>query len=178
MIGNDYIPSPSDLLEPFMLWTTGQYQQVMQQKPVQEVIASWQCTGTGSARVQQQPLIFYQGQTTLRFDSPADQTYNYNLIYFQQPAPLSTTNTNFLTVTYPRLVRCACMASACEWMKDSGQGTFDRTYWDTLAQDEIDKAQEESDRAKRGTVAGMILIGGGFAGNFPGAVTGYGGSGW
>lgn len=174
VIGQDYIDSPSDLLEPFLLWTTGQYQQIMPQVPAQQVIMAWQYTGTGTARVQQQPRTYYQGNDTLRFDSPPDQTYDYNLIYFQQPAPLSETGSNFLTNTYPRLVRCACMAAACEWMKDSGQGNYDRTYWDQAAQDEIDKAQEESDRAKRATVAGMILIGGGGAGgNFPGVATGY-----
>ena len=172
-IGNDFIASPADLLEPFMLWTTGQFQQIIVQKPPQEVIMNWQYTGVGGARVQQQPLIYYQGETTLRFDSPADQAYGYNLIYFQQPAPLSVTNTNFLTNTYPRLVRCACMTAACEFAKDNGQGTFDRTYWEQLALDEIEKAQTESDRAKRGTVAGMILIGGGVSSNFPMYTNGY-----
>lgn len=159
-IGQDYITSPSDLLEPFLLWTTGSFQALIVQKPAQDVIASWQYTGSSTTRVQQQPQIYYQGATTLRFDSPPDQAYDYNIVYFKQPASLASTNTNFLTDTYPRLLRCACMAAACEWMKDSGQGNFDRTYWDQLTQDEIDKAQAESDRAKRGTVAGMILIGG------------------
>jgi hypothetical protein len=172
-IGQDFVTCPSDLLEPFLFWTVGQYQQIMPLKPVQEVIWNWQYTGTGTARVQQQPMMFYQAQTSLRFDSPPDLAYAYNLIYFQQPAALSATNTNFLTITYPRLMRCACMAAACEWMKDSGQGSYDRTYWDQLAQDEIDKAQEESDRAKRGVVAGMILIGGGVSSNFPAYSTGY-----
>lgn len=173
-VGQDYIACPADLLEPFLLWTTGQYQQFLTQVTPQQLIANWQYTGQGNARVQQQPMLYYQGETTLRFDSPPNLAYDYNLIYFQQPAPLATTNTNFLTQTYPRLVRVACMAQAAEWMKDSGQGNYDRTYWDTLAQDEIDKAQAESDRAKRGTVAGMILIGGGgYAGQYPGLVVGY-----
>lgn len=160
-IGEDWIDCPADLLEPFMLWTTGQYQQIMPQKTPQEVISNWQYTGTTPIRVPQQPLMYYQGETTLRFDSPPNRAYDYNLIYFKQPAPLSETDTNFLTVTYPRLMRCACMAAACEFAKDSGQGNFDRTYWDQLAQDEIERAQAESDRAKRGTIAGMQLIGGG-----------------
>lgn len=174
-IGQDFVTAPSDLLEPFLFWITGAQQAFIVQKTPQDVIASWQYTGTGTARVQQQPQIYYQGETTLRFDSPPDQAYPYSLIYFQQPAPLATTNTNFLTVTYPRLLRYVCMAAACEWMKDAGQGNFDRTYWDQLAQDEIDKAQTESDRAKRGTVAGMILIGGANYGqNYPAYAGGYG----
>lgn len=160
-LGNDYIDSPDDLLEPFLLWTTGQYFQFLEQKVPQEVISNWAYTGTGNNRQPNQPQFYYQGADTLRFDCPPNIAYDYNIIYFKQPAPLAETNTNFLTVTYPRLVRCACMAAACEFMKDSGQGNFDRTYWDALAQDEIDKAQAESDRAKRGTVAGMMLVGGG-----------------
>ncbi len=171
-IGNDWITSPDDLLEPFLLWTTGQYFQFLQQKTPQEVIANWAYTGTGTLRSPQQPALYYQAADSLRFDSPANLAYFYNLIYFKQPAALSTSNpNNFLVRTYPRLMRCACMAGACEFVKDSGQGNFDRTYWETLAQDEIDKAQAESDRAKRATVAGMMLIGGGGG---TGLITGYG----
>jgi hypothetical protein len=117
--------------------------------------------------------MYYQDQGSLRLDSPPDQAYSYNLIYFQQPAALSTTLTNFLTTTYPRLLRCAIMAAATEWTKESGAGSVDRNYWDQLAQIEIEQAQLESDRAKRGTEAGAIIIGGGIAGNWPGFQTGY-----
>jgi hypothetical protein len=173
VIGQPYIPNPADMLEPFLLWTTGNYFQVMDQKTPQEVILNWSYNGDGS-RTQQQPVMYYQDQTNLNFDSPPDQAYGYNLIYFQQPAPLSNSNpTNFLTATYPRLMRTALMAAGCEWAKDSGQGNYDRTYWDQIAQDEIDKAQAESDRAKRATIAGMVLIGGGQSSNFPAYVTGY-----
>jgi hypothetical protein len=70
-------------------------------------------------------------------------------------------------------MRLACMAAACEWAKDSGQGNFDRTYYDQLAQDEIDKAQAESDRAKRATIAGMMLIGGSSSSGFAPYATSY-----
>lgn len=172
-IGQPYLPIPADMLEPFLLCTTGQYFQEIVQKPMQEVVANWAFTGTATTRVQQQPLMFSFNQSNMMFDSPPDQAYNYALIYYQQLAPLAVSNMNFLTQTYPRLMRCTCMAAACEWMKDSGQGSYDRTYWDQLAQDEIDKAQAESDRARRGTVAGAIIVGGGIASNFPGYVTGY-----
>jgi hypothetical protein len=174
VIGQNFIPSPSDMLEPFLLWTTGQYQQILTQVTPQQLIAAWEYTGTGSQQVQQQPTLYYLGQGQLNLDSPPDQAYDYNLMYYQQPAPLAETNTNFLTQTYPRLVRLACMAQAAEWMKDSGQGNYDRMYWDNLAEAEIDRAQAESDRARRGTVAGMILIGGGgYVGQYPGLVVGY-----
>ena len=86
----------------------------------------------------------------------------------EQPAPLSVSNTsNFLTTAYPRLMRCAIMAAACEYVKDSGQGNFDRTYWAQLTQVEIDQAQAESDRARRAVQAGIILEGGGGVSGMP-----------
>lgn len=172
VIGQPYIPFPSDCLEPFVLMLTGQFQQFLIQKTMQEVLGNWAYDGSG-ARVQQTPQMFSFDQTNMNFDSPPDQAYAYVFQYFQQPAPLVVTNSNFLTTIYPRLMRCACMAAACEWEKDSGQGQFDRTYWDVLAQDEIDKAQAESDRARRGVVAGPILVGGGIATNFPAYSSGY-----
>jgi hypothetical protein len=174
-INVDYIDNPPDMLEPFLLWTSQLYFQFMPMKTPQEVIANWSYDGSGN-RVQQQPMMYYMDQAALRFDSPPDQAYNYNLIYFQQPAALATLpspGANFLTNTYPRLMRCACMAAACEFAKDAGQGNYDRTYWDQMAQDEIEKAQAESDRAKRATVAGAVLIGGGVSSNFPMYVNGY-----
>jgi len=80
------------------------------------------------------------------------------LIYYQQLAALSSSGDNFLTTMYPRLMRCACMAAASEFVKDSGQGNFDRTYWENEAEKEIMMAQAESDRQARSIVAGMILI--------------------
>jgi len=173
-INQDYLTSPTDMLEPILLVMTGQYFQVIQQRTMQEVISNWAFTGTGTTRNQQQPQMFYFDETTMRFDSPPNLAYTYALLYFKQPAALGSSNqTNFLTATYPRLVRCACTAAACEWAKDSGQGNFDRTYWDQAAQVEIDKAQEESDRARRGTVAGAILIGGGGLSGYPSQTNGF-----
>lgn len=159
VIGQDFITSPADMLEPYFLVMTGNYSQVLTQRTLEDVVSSWQFDGSGN-RVNQQPMIYYFDQAAMRFDSPSDQAYPYSLIYYQQPAPLSQVNSNFLTQTYPRMMRCACMAAACEWMKDSGQGAFDRTYWDQLTQDEIERAQAESDRAMRATVAGAVIIGG------------------
>lgn len=148
-VAQDFISLPSDLLEPSFLTLTGTFQQVLRQKTPQDVVRAWMFDGSGN-RVPQQPMIYCFDQSTLRFDSPPDQAYSYALLYFQQPAPLSVSLTNFLTQYYPRLLRLACMAAACEWLKDFGQGQADRTYYDELAQDEIDRAQMESDRAHRG----------------------------
>lgn len=160
---NDYLPLPADMLEPFIFCLTGVNQQTLRMRTPQEVVAAWAFDGSGN-RVPQQPMIYYFDQANFRFDSPSDQPYPYALIYFQQPQPLAITTSNFLTVTYPRLLRLACMAAACEWLKDFGQGGADRSYYDALAQDEIDKAQAESDRARRATETGAVIIGGGDGG--------------
>lgn len=162
--GSDNLALPGDGLEPIMLVLTGTTQAEIVQKTPQDVIGAWAFDGTG-ARVQQQPQYYYFDQSAFRFDSPADQAYPYALLYFQQPAPLATTVSNFLTETYPRLLRCAVMAAACEWLKDFGQGDAGREYYDVRAMAEIDKAQEESDRARGRVVASAVIVGGaGFAG--------------
>ena|ERR1700749_222629 len=171
-VGQPSIPIPGDCIEPFMLVTTGNYQQTIYQKTIQEVVSNWSYDGSGN-RVKQQPMMYYFDENNINFDSPPDQSYAYMLIYYQQPQPLAVTNTNFITQYYPRLMRCALMAAGCEWEKDSGQGNFDRTYWDTLAEAEMEQAQIESDRARRGTVAGALLIGGGISTSYPAYTNGY-----
>lgn len=161
--GIDYLTLPGDLLEPFSLFLTGGFFQEIVQRTPQEVIAGFAYTssdGITYTRQQGTPTSFYFDQAAIRFDCPADQPYSYGLIYYQQPPSLATTTTNFLTTFYPRLLRAAIMISATEWTKESGTGSIDRTYWVQVAQDEIEKAQQESDRAKRGTLAGAIIIGG------------------
>lgn len=163
-IGSDQLAIPSDCLEPFFLCTTGIYFQEIDQKPMEEVVRAWSYDSAG-ARVQAQPVIYSFTQSNIQFDSPPDQAYAYALIYYQQPAALSGSNTtNFLTSTYPRMLRAACMAQAAEWAKDAGMGNYDRTYWDGIAENEIAQAQVESDRARRAEKAAAVFSGGGNAG--------------
>lgn len=166
-VGNDFITMPIDFLEPFKLFVTGVNQLYMSQKTVDDVYLSWSYDQNG-ARISQQPLIYSFDGTRIFFDSLADLAYPYVLIYYQQPLALSGSNTtNWLTNTYPRLLRCACMTAACEWLKESGQGTFDRTYWAQQTAAEILNAQSESDRARRGVVDFGYGIGGGNPGLLP-----------
>lgn len=155
------ISSLTNFLEPMDLWylnNGGPYW--MQQKTPSQVYQSWSYNADNT-RPSMPPSIYSFNQTNIQFDTPADQAYPAFITFFQQPTALSgSNNTNWLTATYPRLVRAAVMASACEWAKDNGQGNFDRTYWDQIAQDEIDRAQAESDRARRGEINAGVLIGG------------------
>ena len=175
---------PADMLEPNVMWilpctgtrsdgttiTVGMTS--VDQKTAQDVINQYQYDSSFN-RVSQTPTMFWFDNTAFNFDSPADIAYSYLLLYYQQPALLSASNpTNFLTARYQRLMRCAIMLGAVEWLKESGQGTFDRTYWQQQFDKKIEEAQMESDRARRGTIAGPVYIGG--AGNS----TNVYGSGW
>lgn len=173
-IGTDQIPVPTDMLEPDVFMLTGIIQQWLTMKTQEEVIANWQFDNNGN-RVQQQPMIYYFNQSYIQLDSPTDQAYQYILTYYQQPAPLSADNpTNFLTSRYPRLLRAACMMGAAEWTKEAGQGSYDRTYWMQIAQESLDKAQSDSDRAQRATSTSAVFIGGSGSTGFPV----YGGYSW
>lgn len=166
-IGTDSIAMPADCLEPHLLTLTGQYQGFLVQKTLHDIMSRWAYDNSGN-RLQQQPIVYAFNQSNIVFDSPPDQAYPYALVYYQQPAALSASNpTNFLTTTYPRLVRAACLIIATEWTKESGAGTFDRTYWMQVFGEEIARAQAESDEARRATTAGAIFIGGGGDGGMP-----------
>lgn len=164
-IGQPYITLPADLYEPNIFYLTGVNYQRLDQKTPQEVLQNYTYDGDGD-RVNQQPTMYYFDDTYLQFDSPPDQAYPYLLIYYKDVADLSASNeTNFLTKYYPRLVRCAVMAHASEWAKDSGTGAYDRSYWVQQALMEQQAAQADSDRARRAIEFSDVLIGG--------AATGY-----
>lgn len=160
-LGQDTMLFPTGFLEPDEFWYINLgTPYFLTQKDPNQVYRSWQYDGTG-ARVRQPPTIYSFNGLQVQLDSPPDKNYAGFMTYYQQPAALSVSNpTNFLTDTYPRLLRVACMAGACEWAKDNGQGNIDRTYWDQLAMDEIAIAQAESDRARRATINAAQMIGG------------------
>jgi len=151
------IPLPADYLEDKTFYITGTAFSKLTRQTIQEVHTRYCYDGSGN-RVITQPNFFFSDQTNFNFDSPCDQPYPYELYYYQQPLALSATNTqNFLLTTYPRLFRCMTMAMASEYMKDSGMGNYDRTYWVQMSEEEIEVAQAESDRQERSLAAGMIL---------------------
>lgn len=152
------MPVPGDYLQEKLFWITGTSFQKMTRKPAQEVIQNYSYDGSGN-RVVTQPQIYFNDKSNFQFDVPSDKPYPFLMYYYQQLSPLSTTNTtNFLTETYPRLMRAACMVAASEYMKDAGVGNFDRTYWEQIKEMELDKAQQESDTHERSIEAGMILV--------------------
>lgn len=164
--GTDVLSVPTDFLDPYMLVVTANStvpgnQQRIEMKTLNEVIGSYNYNGLGN-RIQQQPLIYYLSNAGLSMDSPPDQAYPYLLYYFQQIPTLSSGSpTNWLTQYYPRLFRCAISVYAVEWLKETGQGQFDRTYWMQQMMEQMEKAKEESAYALRSSVLGEIQIGGG-----------------
>lgn len=159
---NDFIPIPSDLLEPFQFVITGVNFAILDQRTVEQIVFNWCYDGNG-VRVSQQPRVYSFNGTNLIFDSVPDQAYPYALIYFQQPTALATSITNWVTTFYPKLLRAACMMQVAEWEKDSGvgQGPDTRAYWGQIAERELQRAQAESDRARRAVQFAFDSIGGG-----------------
>lgn len=152
------IAVPADFLEDKRFRLTGTVTGNVTRKTIQEVIGAMQYDGNGN-RVAQQPQIMFNDKGNFQFDSPCDQAYPFTMWYYQQPTALSTSNTtNFLTTTYPRLMRATTCLCASEFMKDSGAGNYDRTYWETGAQKELDTAQAESDKHERSIEQGAIII--------------------
>lgn len=163
-VAQDYltISGITNYLEDKTLWLNGLvggsvYQQRVKRKTPEEVKQLYCFDGTG-VRVQQTPQVFYNNGTQFKFDSPPDLAYPYELLFYQQPAALSGSNTtNWLTIYYPRLLRCALMAGVAEFMKDAGMGNYDRTYWEQNTETEIMVAQVESDRQSRSLQGGAYI---------------------
>jgi hypothetical protein len=156
-IGADQILMPGDALEMDFLMIAGLaggtlYQQELIQVQPNQIYQAWTYDGSG-VRIQQTPMRYSFNQTFLQLDNQPDLAYPYVYTYYQLPPVLSATNpTNFLTVFYPRLVRCAVMMMGAEWTKENVQGQYDRTYWEQAVQVELMEAQAQSDRARRASV--------------------------
>lgn len=146
----DYVALPSDFIEDKILYITGVNQAFVVRKTPEEVVQQYFYDGSGN-RVKNKPRFYCNDQTNLYLDAPPDQNYPYLFWYYAQPAPLSTTSTNFLTDHYQRLLRVACCVQAAEFMKDAGQGNYDRTYWLQQFEPELMRCQQESDRSERST---------------------------
>jgi hypothetical protein len=147
VIGQDNVLLPLDHIDTRKFIITGGVNwgySILKKKILEDVWREYSYDATG-ARQQGAPTCFYTNPTQVKFNNAPDQAYSYQMAYYAQLTPLATSLTNFITATYPRLMRCACMIFASEFIKDSGQGQFDRTYWTQQALSEIQAAQAESD---------------------------------
>jgi len=161
--GQSTLAVPSNFIQPEHFMITGINKRVIYMKPNQEVRQAYMYDGNGN-RIQQQPSIYYFDGVNFNFDSVIDSinTYPYDVLYYQQPLPLSVSNTtNFVTSVYPRMMRCAIMVGASEFMKDAGAGQIDRNYWQEQLDAEINAVNIEQDQSLHSIQAGAIIVGGG-----------------
>jgi len=165
----DQIFMPVDALEIDCIMISGTvagsvYQQELVQTSPNDIYRCWTYDGAGN-RVQQLPTAYSFNTNFIQLNSMPDLAYPYFLTYFQFPPALGPTITsNFVTLYYPRLLRSVCMMMGAEWTKESNQGQYDRTYWESEATRELMEAQAQSDRARRASVN---------APTYPGGVPGY-----
>lgn len=93
------------------------------------------------------PSYWCDFDTTINFDTKADQAYTAKMIYFKKPDALSGSNlTNWLTDRYPTLLRRVCLMFAAEARKE--YEIMDRAEMRALQA--IDEIRAESDLAMRG----------------------------
>lgn len=118
-ISQDYVTEPTRFLAPIHFQIVGAYRGVLVEKTAAEVEAGFSYDGSG-ARVNNKPTMFHVAGARLQFNHPADIAYSYRLVHYAQLTDLAVANeTNFLTERYGRLLRCACLAFATEFMDHS-----------------------------------------------------------
>ncbi len=110
-------------------------------KTIDFVVGQFTYDGTG-VRSTGKPNFWAADASNVVFESMADRNYPYLFLHYATPAALSTaTETNFMTQTYPKLLRSACMTIASEYLKNEK----DRLYWLGIAQAEIERANKDND---------------------------------
>lgn len=150
--GGDLQALPSDYIEPKWMGYRGLWTGEVAMKSISDIQNSRTYDGAG-ALATGRPLVYGVRGTTMEFPVQPDQAYTYRLVYYAQPAALSGSNlTNFLTSRAPRLLRCACMAFANEWMKKSDE----KTYWLKLAMIEIEQLNSEADLEQSGSTLAIV----------------------
>ena len=120
---------------PFFLMFTGTAftpKFVPERRSLDFVLRSWGYDGDGVRSVGR-PYCWASDATTIQFDTIADTAYPYLLRYYRAlPALAADNETNFLTDSYPRLLRAVCYAFANEWKKDERE----KAYWFQVAEKE------------------------------------------
>ena len=93
------------------------------------------------------PTYWCDFDTTIQFNTEADQAYTAKMVFFKKPTALSSSNlTNWLTDRYPTLLRRTCLMLAAEVRKE--YDTMDRAQ--VAALQAIEEIKIESDLAMRG----------------------------
>lgn len=144
VVDQAYIALPTGYRDTKRFGLTGIYKAELTGVLIDELEDSYVYDDSG--RVSTKPKCFAPDATQLLFDSPPDVAYPYLWRYYGTPTALSGANeTNFLTDTYPRILRMACVGFANEFMKDDEE----RAYWLALCVSEINQANAEGDLESR-----------------------------
>lgn len=136
------ISLPSDYRSLFSFMFTGVDKDTLRKRLIWQIEEMWQYDSDGN-RIQEKPRFYAASESDIEFDTEADQAYLYQFRYYGAGAALAelTNETNFLTSTYPTMLRYACLYRAFEHLRN----TKERTYYKTLMESEIFTANQESD---------------------------------
>lgn len=143
-IGQETLTLPSDFLDPIWFGYTGStYAGKIDLKTADEVESARVYLADDTLQTGK-PTIYYIRNDVAQFSRRIDVAYPYRLIHYKKPADLATGAgaTNFLTDRMPRLLRCACMAAASEFLKK----TDDMTWWTARMNEEIALENQAGDR--------------------------------
>lgn len=99
------------------------------------------------------PSVYAIKGTQVEFPSAMDRAYVFRHVFFRDPPPLSTASgstTNFVTATYPRMMRAACMAQSFEFLRKQDE----KLYWMAIMEARISEANAEAAMATPGADQG------------------------
>lgn len=146
--GASSVALPNDYLASKQVKLTGANNSVLTRKLPEALHASITYS-SGNTRTTGVPTQYYTDGLNINFNLVANAIYNYEMIYFNEPAALTSSNSeNFLTKRYPRMLLAATCAFANEYLKDDAE----KAYWMQIVVAEIDQAMRESDFERQGTL--------------------------
>lgn len=153
-VGQQVVALPLDFLEPIYFGIEGRLAGELSHRIAHDVESMIERDASG-APAEGRPDYYYLMGAGARLDRPADAVYPLKLIYYASLPPLSDSNpTNLLTMRYPRLLRCVCLAFANEWLKDN----LERDRWLTLAAAEIGQINQQTERAQLAAYGGVPVL--------------------
>tara|TARA_Y100000996_G_C22262593_1_gene536565 strand:+ start:24 stop:650 length:627 start_codon:yes stop_codon:yes gene_type:complete len=146
--GQSSVALPTDYLAAKQIKLTGNNNSVLTRK-LPEVLQASISYSSGNTRTTGTPTAYYTDGSNIVFDLVTNASYTYEMIYFNEPAALTSSNAeNFLTKRYPRMLLAATCAFANEYLKDDAE----KAYWMQICVAEIDQAMRESDFERQGTL--------------------------
>jgi len=146
--GSSTVALPTDYLAAKQVKLTGANNSVLTRK-LPEVLQASVTYSSGTTRTTGVPTAYYTDGSNIVFDLVTNAAYTYEMIYFKEPAALTSSNaTNFLTTRYPRMLLAATCAFANEYLKDDTE----KQYWLAIVTAEIEQAMRESDFERQGTL--------------------------